>query len=245
MGSSPPISKHINLKLICKALIEFAFPPLCLHCQEQTKDFRRLLCALCNEQLVLLSPQGRCNRCFSEMDEEMHCKRCQQLPLCLDRVAAAFDYMGSPATLVQHLKYDRRTALARSLAAYLVIQLDILKWPLPDLIVPIPQALMHFLSRGFNQSLLIAKELGQLLEIPVEDLLRRKSGSFSQTELSAAERSKVTREAFDWKRKSAIAGKRILIIDDVTTTRSTLNGAASFLREAFPSSLYGLAVCAS
>ena len=122
-----------------------------------------------------LTPSGRCPICFSELFEPEKlqcCNRCKNNPLPLDGIAAVFEHAGPAATLVKQLKYRHKPWLAKGLAAYLTFQLAQLEWPSPDLIIPMPISWLRKLERGYNQSLLIAKELALLLGIPVYDVLR-------------------------------------------------------------------------
>jgi competence protein ComFC len=161
----------------------------------------------------------------------------------LTRSAAAFDYFGPAATLVQQLKFARRVFLAKEIAAFLVIQLFRLGWPLPDLLVPVPQSWIRRLSRGFNQSQLIAQEMGALLNRPSVDLLKRRSGDFAQVGLDRQQREALSAQAFSWKRAFDLSDQTVLLIDDVMTTGRTLGCSAEILQESFPKAIYGLTCC--
>src|SRR4029079_15107444 len=112
------------------------------------------------------------------------CFECQQKPHILRRIAAAFDYEGPAATLVKQLKYGGQPYLAEGAGAFLTAQFIRLEWPMPDFIIPMPMAPLRKLERGYNQSLLLAEEVGCLIERPVLNILRRHSGDFSQAGLN-------------------------------------------------------------
>lgn len=124
--------------------------------------------------------------------------------------------------------------------AYQFLQLE---WPKPDLIVPIPLTFTHQLSRGYNQSLLLAEELGKILDIPVKSILKRKFGDYSQAGLSFKQRVALAENTFSLKDKNSIQDLTILLIDDVVTTGTTLKLAAEALQEGFPSHIYGMTLC--
>lgn len=220
--------------------LRLLFPPLCLHCQEDTGCVWKSFCAHCQEFFALLSPVERCSRCFFPL-EECSGHRTGEFPFT--RVAAACEYWGPPATLVRALKYQRRPYLAKDAAALLVVQLLTLEWPIPDLIVPVPQAFTRTLLRGYNQSGLIAQEMGKLLNVPIAQPLKRRSGDLPQAALNKAQRERLSVEAFSWKKPTCISEQCVLVVDDVRTTGTTLYHTGSVLKQRYPGALYGMAFC--
>ncbi len=160
-------------------------------------------------------------------------------------VASAFEFTGVAASLIHQLKFVGRRELAKDLASWMVIQFVRQNIPLPDLIVPVPQSFARKLSRGYNQSFLIAQEIGELLERPVKDLLKRKSGEFPQRALSKTAREISLSHSFSWKSPCDISDKTVLLVDDVMTTGSTLYQCGRVLQEGFPAALYALTFCSA
>jgi ComF family protein len=100
-----------------------------------------------------------------------------------------------------------------------------------DLIVPVPLHATRLRERGYNQAVLLARELGQILERPVmEDALERTRATAPQVGLNAEQRLENVRGAFRASRPG-LAGKRVLLLDDVYTTGSTLEAACAALKE--------------
>ncbi len=232
-------SSHF-LKRVGRQIKRFVFPPLCFHCTSLVEGERRLLCPACLEHLTLLDPTKRCPVCFSKKGERQ--TTCGKCPPQYLKLAAVFEYEGPIVSLIHHFKYGRRFHLARALAPFLGAQLASLEWPYPDLLVPIPQTSGHRLIRGYNPSLLLAREMGKLLKIPVASLLKRRAVSIPQSALKRDERLALSVETFQWRIKSGATDKTILLIDDVCTTGSTLRLAAERLKEGFPAGIYGLAL---
>lgn len=97
--------------------------------------------------------------------------------------------------------------------------------------------------RGFNQSEEIGKELAKSLEIPlITDVLLKMKATLPQVELSDLEREENIKGAFLVTNREKIKGRKILLIDDVYTTGSTLNEVARLLKEAGASQAWGVVV---
>lgn len=232
-----------------KAFIHLCFPPCCLFCHDLMDDPDHLLCPSCNSLLELIHPATRCATCFSELNhiiphKRMLCLRCRLEKPLFQRVGAAFDYMGPAAALVKRLKYGNAPYLAKPLAAFLAMQYVHLGWRQPDYIIPVPMPTLRQWMRGYNQSACIAKELSNLLKVPLLHALGRKNGELRQAQLSMEERHALTPSHFFLKiDPHLIEDKRLLIIDDVWTTGSTMRCCAETLAIAYPASLYALTVC--
>lgn len=158
--------------------------------------------------------------------------------------AAAFEYLGPVQTLVKELKYSGQWYLAKTAAAFMLLQIERLAWDKPDLIIPIPQPFLKKMLRGYNQSGLIAKELADLLDVPVIDALKRQSGNYSQASLSIEQRLQLNPTTIQL-RTCDVEDKTVLIIDDVMTTGTTMRLCAETLLQGYPKKLYGLAFSAA
>ena len=199
----------------------------------------------CAAQLDLIDPQERCPYCFSaDYDPKQRvCYPCYVEAPVFKRCAAAFDYQGPAASLVLKMKYANQPYLAKGAGAYLAIQHMNLHWPKPDLIVPVPLTLVHRISRGYNQSLLLAESLGNILKCPVQEVLCRRWLDYSQAGMSKAQRLKLEPDSFSLKKRIDIRDKVILLVDDVMTSGRTLNCCAETLYTGFPKAVYGLSLC--
>ena len=231
--------------LLFGALKEFAYPSICLHCLQINDHKNKHLCADCLTHLKFIDPQERCQSCFIYLEDSTQkiCLPCLQSSYPFTKVGAVFDYTGPAKTLVKAFKYENQPYLASGLSSYLALQFLELNWPMPNLIVPVPISWMKSFSRGFNQSQLLAENLGSILNCPVKNLLKRKCGEFSQAGLSRKQRKEINSTSFTLKRFSKIEDKRILLIDDVITTCSTLDACSKELLKGFPSEIYALSLC--
>lgn len=223
--------------------LHLLFPAHCLHCQVPLPPSHPHLCPVCASQLEFIDPEGRCARCFNVRGSLAHgCRPCRSFPSLFLRQASVFDYQGPASSLIKQFKYGNKPYLAKGLAAYLCVQFDALKWPMPDGLIPVPLSFSHRMQRGYNQSALLAEELGRLLGVPVWHALKRRSNDFSQAALSLDQR-KALGNVFKLKKKWAIQDKKVMLIDDVRTSGATLNKCAAALCEGYPGSLYALTVC--
>lgn len=152
--------------------------------------------------------------------------------------------MGPAKTLVTRLKYANSPYLAVSCAAFLALQYVHLGWKKPDYIIPVPSPRVRKWMRGFNQSEHIAHALGKLLEVPVLLPLQRRFTFLRQAELTMQERKQLSMHQFSFRLKPALLeDKRLLLLDDIWTTGSTMRACATMLSSAHPATLYGLTVC--
>lgn len=160
-----------------------------------------------------------------------NCSACRDASLPLERIRAATLYVDPVRTVIHRLKFDGFFALAQPLAD---LMLD--AWPRWehdfDLILSIPLHPNRYRQRGFNQSELLVRALQERLDWAGNSTaLKRKRWTRPQLGLSAPERRDNVRGAFEAD-PAVVQGKRILLVDDVFTTGSTLASAASALIDA-------------
>ncbi|MGB7949152.1 MAG: ComF family protein [Candidatus Binatia bacterium] len=102
-----------------------------------------------------------------------------------------------------------------------------------DLIVPVPLHPKRLRWRGFNQSLLLARQVSRKYDVPVDPfLLDRRRETLTQTELTEEERRRNVRGAFETDPKKSLKGRRVLLVDDVYTSGATVNECSRVLMRA-------------
>jgi ComF family protein len=144
---------------------------------------------------------------------------------------APFLYGGAIADAITRFKYRDRPDLARPLAAVLVRAVAPLMHCPPDLVVPIPLHLSRLAERGFNQAALLARPVGLVLGVEFAPLaLVRRRDTARQVTLDRDARRGNVAGAFAVRTPSAVANKRVLLVDDVRTTGATLHAAGEALR---------------
>lgn len=165
------------------------------------------------------------------LDAEGRCALCRTGLRGFDAAYCFGSYEGTLRELIHLYKYGRIQTLARPLA-------DLLAAALPlderfDAVTPVPLHWRKQWQRGFNQSDLLARVLARRRGIPVVRALRRARSTQTQAGLSNAERRKNVAAAFQCRRGGGtLAGRRVLLIDDVMTTGSTAAACARVLKQA-------------
>ncbi len=197
-------------------LTSLVFPSLCLHCQKKSKN---LFCQGCAGFFELIDPSNRCRYCFAQNENRAACLTCVKKMRWQLSIASALDYFEPVATLVKRLKYGKMPHLAKTAAAFMVVQHARMNWPEPDLIVPVPSRLWF---RGTNHASLLASSVAQYFGKPWCTIVGRKPGDLSQGHLSQKQRENLSKKNFYLKQSTNVIDKTILLIDDVVATGNTL-----------------------
>ena len=211
-------------------IIDFALPPRCAGCGLIVAgDFQ--LCATCWQSLTFLLGRG-CLLCGLPMEiEGQVCAPCLMKAPDHDGVRAAVAYGDVARAIVLKLKHGRRVGLAKLIGRTLGRHIP----NEPVLIVPVPLHRWRTWRRGFNQSALIAAELGKLSghAIAIDGLKRIKATPLLRG-LGRAERAKAVKAAFSVNPadKQRLSGATIVLVDDVYTSGATANACARALKKA-------------
>lgn len=193
----------------------------------------RVACTLCNRESIL-NEENLCQSCASTL------KLCGNVdcPPPLDGLVAAFLYEGGAVAGIHALKYNNQTRLAPFFADAIDPPPE---WAI-DRIVPVPLHPLKKWLRTYNQSELLARALADRLSRKADSsLIRRIRFTRTQTALTEFERTKNVARAFS--ASPAVKGLSLLLVDDVTTTHSTLLACAVALKEAGASRVYAACAC--
>lgn len=218
-------------------LLDLLYPPRCAGCAAFV-DRHGHLCGDCWGELRLLAPP-LCRACGVPLPQgaggDPLCAGCTARPPAFARARAACAYAGIARRLVLAFKHGERTELAPLLAGFAARAGGELLAAC-DLIVPVPLHRLRLWRRGFNQSLLLARELARRSGRPLSrDALLRVRRTRSQQGLDAAARRRnVTPAAFAVhpRRRGLVTGRAVLLVDDVLTTGATLESCARVLLRA-------------
>lgn len=162
------------------------------------------------------------------------CGSCSTRHPAFGAARAALAYEGPGRDLIHAFKYRNKAHLRRPLALLVVERLaEFVRLREPDLIVPVPLHRKRLRSRGFNQAVLLGEILSRRFGIAQDrHTLRRIRWTEPQIHLAAGDRWANVKGAFSVHEPARVAGRRILLVDDVLTTGSTVEECAKTLKAA-------------
>ena len=232
-----PLPSRAPLEFVrsaCDAIVSVVLAPACAACSAMLeRPTRGPVCDDCWRSILPLTPP-LCDRCGDPLPSwrtagavQPLCVRCRRSKRAVDRARAIGAYDGALRAVIHALKYDGRRSLARPIAAMMRQRGgDLLDGA--ACVVPVPLHRSRRRRRGFNQ----ADDLARRLGVPLVRALIRTRATATQTELPAAQRHRNVRDAFAATRAAAdLAGRIVVLVDDVSTTGATLEACARALKE--------------
>ena len=214
--------------------LDWVFPPECGGCGR--KGFR-----WCQECQAMVEPIGPmvCPVCGDPQTTSQTCNNCILMPPSYQSLRSWAAFKGPLRAALHRLKYRKDLALGDSLSHPLIGYLKDLNWSV-DLIVPVPLGKKRMNLRGYNQAALLARPiaLANSIHYSAKALMRIKD-SPTQVGLTIKERHQNVSGAF-WANPEVVSGKRVLIVDDVTTTGATIEACAQALRESESAEVFAL-----
>ncbi|WP_421725402.1 ComF family protein [Bauldia sp.] len=227
------VSWRSRLRALAGGLADLALPPQCLACQRTTASHGGL-CPACWGELRLIE-KPFCPRLaipFAyDLGPEAVSAEAIADPPPFDRMRAVACFDGVARALVHGLKYRDRTELARWIGGWMARSaVEVLAEA--DVVVPVPLHRWRLWRRRFNQSAVLARELARTATVPFAPAaLQRVRATAQQVGLSATERDRNVRGAFRVPpaSRAEIAGKRVVLVDDVYTTGATTRAATRAL----------------
>ena len=217
-------------------MLTWCFRSQCAACSELASS------ALCPACVGALDPVGpSCPICAEPTGLATTCRRCVIEPLPLERVVAPWRFGGPLATAIRRLKFTGATHVARALAPLWAPVLAAAVAEHDAIVVPVPLHWRRRFARGFDHAWLLAHHACALAGIaPPLPALRRTRHAPPQSTLTAAERRDNLRDAFAV--RAPVAGRAVILVDDVVTTGATLAACARPLRAAGATAVIGLAI---
>lgn len=222
---------------LLQVFLEVIYPPLsvCPICdQEFTEEYPRLLiCKACLRRIPLIFPPtcrfcGRPLKNTKAMDSCLECRKNAKYHTYGSAVAV---YDGFMKEILRSAKFDYRPDLATAVGSLLAIKTESdPRYDRVEAVIPVPLHPRKIALRGYNQALLMARPVAESLRRPLlTEILVRIRPTESQSHLGRRARKQNVASAFALTDCSVVAGKRLLLIDDIYTTGSTLSECARVL----------------
>jgi competence protein ComFC len=214
-------------------VVNLCYPPFCVSCR--TSLDQGLLCRDCLESAARIAAPfcQVCSRPYTgEMGAPFSCPDCEDHPPAFDCVATRYQANSIVRDLIHRFKYSGEFHLRQLLANWLEEALSdprISQEPF-DALVPVPLHATRIRERGYDQIAALVEVVAKRSHRPVWSCLRRSRYTESQTRFSRKERLQNLRNAFELRKGSSVLGKRLLLVDDVLTTGSTLDECARILK---------------
>ena len=225
------------MRALIERCLQFLLPPQCHCCEKFLEEGQQGICPDCLSKIRWIEPP-LCTLCgvpFLSREIENHpCGACLTRGTYFTMARAVGYYEGPLREAIHRWKYEEKSYLTlffgEKLAEGFCRYWDPQSF---DLIIPVPLHSKRLRERGFNQALLLVKELSRRTQIPYSKrLLQKRILTPPQVNLSGGEREKGVRGSFHIQRDEEIEGKSILLVDDVYTTGATVNECSKVLLKA-------------
>lgn len=216
-----------DIETMLSSFLDFIFPQRCVFCDAICRE---PICPACRETVSFISPPF-CTICGvpfkSEAINSHACGDCMREKRYFSWARGVLVYNDASAKAIQRFKYKRDTTYSRALGSIISGCSGVEGF---DVVMPVPLHIKRLRERGFNQSLLLAKEVGKRHRIMVDPFaLKRIRWTVPQVNLSGKERELNVKGAFEVQKD--VKGKRILLVDDVYTTGATVRECSKVLKK--------------
>lgn len=219
-------------------LLDLIYPPQCGGCKKSGS----ILCSSCANQFIP-TPSLLCKHCNNPLASDGKCQCCRYHRHGLTGLHGAYAYEDPLRTCIRSLKYQGNTRIAVPLGLLLAKAYQTSNIQ-ADLIIPVPLHADRLRQRGYNQARLLAEVCAQAVSVPLNvSILQRRRATQAQAQLRGHDRYSNVAGAFCCQSPIAtksLENRRIVIIDDVSTTGATLEACAAPLLAAGASEVWGL-----
>ena len=232
---------HKNLTMILNALL----PQFCQVCEKPSVS--RALCDTCKLKIKFLEPPfcSICGDTLLTLNREncSMCGKCSKMKHYIRKSRSLALYELPIKDLILHFKFQNKTYLVNEFLSLIEEHFCDINFLEYDCYIAVPLHSKKWSERKFNQALLLAERLGQKYGKSVlKNILFKKIHTPSQVELNRKERLVNLKKVFELKNGTLLENKKILLIDDIQTTRSTLIECAQTLQKGNPQFIDSFAV---
>jgi len=221
---------------LLSSFLDLMLPHRCPFCDSICRE---PLCPDCTDAVRFISPPFciACGVPFKSDSIKNHtCGECMKKKRLFSWARGVLIYNDASAKAIHRFKYNKDTTFSKALGSIISRYHDLEGF---DVLIPVPLHIDRLRERGFNQSLLLAAWVSRSVERPLwPDALQRIRWTESQITLDRAQRRSNVRGAFRVRRPRQVAGRRVILVDDVYTTGATANECARVLRGAGAEEVY-------
>lgn len=213
-------------------LLDVIFPRRCPLCQDIIVEKQSFTCSKCAKKDLFIH-EPRCKKCGKEISlgEKEYCFDCGRKKHHFEMGVSPFRHTKEIRDAIYRFKYSNKREYKDYFCNALITNPGkIIKSWEADVIIPVPLHKSKKIQRGYNQSEIIAIELGKKLRIPVDSkLLIRHKKTLPQKELNVSQRKKNLENAFKIN-GDIVQYNKIILVDDIYTTGNTINACSEILK---------------
>lgn len=233
-----------------KIIIDIIFPRRCPVCGEIVIPRGKLVCSSCSIKLKPIE-EPRCKKCSKpiDSDEKEYCHDCERKQYHYNKGYALWIYDSYMKKSISDYKFHGRREYSEYYVSEVIKKFgNDIQNIAPDILVPIPIHKSKLLQRGYNQADILAKGIGKELNIPVlSQLLQRDKKTLPQKQLDDKERLRNLEKAFSFcmkeKEKFGLPIQKVMLIDDIYTTGSTIEACTNILLQNGVEEVYFTSLC--
>lgn len=229
-----------------RRFLDWLYPRRCVFCDGILAGEEKYLCGRCRGKMPSPIREPRCLRCGKPLcvQEQEYCYDCSEYEQKYDRGIGIFRYEEPMKRALMLFKFKGRREYGDFMGRLMCLYgKDFIQQIQPQIILPVPVHRKRQRVRGYNQAEVLARVISSGFSIPIRtDLVLRKKFTKAQKELNRKERKKNLEQAFCVKREAGTY-KKVLLVDDIYTTGSTVNAIAGNLKKEGVEEVYFLSLC--
>ena len=221
------------LKKISDFILDTIFPKFCINCGQEGK----WICVDCVKKIIFIQKRT-CPSCNRLNKTGKFCQKCRKKSSLAGIISAAY-YDGILKEAIHKFKYEGFFDISHELGKMLSKSVQKNHFG-SAILIPVPLHKKRLNFRGYNQSLLLCREIAKKGNFIINKNLIRIKNTKPQIELPGRARRKNIKKAFLWKGGNEIRKRVVLLVDDVYTTGSTLEECAAELKQAGAEEVWGI-----
>ncbi len=230
-------------------IFDWLYPRRCPVCEDIVMPKGQLVCKECEPKIPYVGA-CRCYRCGKELENgrQEYCYDClrhlQKNDTYFNQGLAPLKYNSLMRQSMEKLKYSNKREYAEFFADCIIrVCGEAIKAWEAELLIPVPIHRRRMIKRGYNQAALIAKHLNKYLQLELrEDVLVRIKNTKVQNKLNDKDRRKNVTGAFGIS-ENVVQYKKVILVDDIYTTGSTISSCAQILKAAGAAQVYSVCAC--